>query len=334
MSLTLATLAAWLAAIGGGSAALGSLGSWITSGINSLDKGQDGTYNTWQTWAGDTSNSDGSQAFRDYASQNGYSGELLANLKANQIGELLKQEYANGWNFLGFGNNTIDFENALKQLQEMEKLRAPQLPDFDQIYQDAQDTIEAENAEVNALYDQLLGQQTANLNQQMADLNSSYKDNTNQILSSDYIKNRQLMDTATSELSRSRRNALEAGASAGLRLANNVNTMLSVQNKQAQQSLETSNNLAQMMLNQRQAAAGIRGEYNNALANNTAQRAALKKGNAERISNYTNQQVNTAQAKYNANMTNWTAATASNPWAGNLQSHQYQENQKNKYYGG
>lgn len=295
----------------------------------------DGTYKTKQSWVGDTSNADVATAFKDYLKSQGYSNDYIDSLTNAEIGALLKENYeVDGWNFLGIGNKTLSFEDALKELQAMDNWRVPVSPDYNQIYKNAEDTINAENAEVEALYDQLLNQQTTNLNQQMADLNNSYKDTTNQILSSDYINNRRLMDTATSELSKSRRNALEAGASAGLRLANNVNTMLSTQNQQAQQSLNTSNNLAQMMLNQRQAAAGIRGDYYNALNNNTAQKASLKQGNAERIGNYTNQQIGLAESKYSNDMRNWDSTAGLNPWSGSYTTYTQQQRQKSKYYGG
>ena len=296
---------------------------------------QGDTYRTTKTTFGSTKNSEIGKAFRDYAASQGYDSDFLDSLSDKDLGSLLSSSYAeNGRNFLGVENTDIIFSDALKELQESEKYRVPNLIDYSQIYEQAEQDIAAENAEVEALYDQLLSQQTANLNQQMADLNQSYQDTTNQILSSDYIKNRQLMDTATSELSRSRRNALEAGASAGLRLANNVNTMLSVQNQQAQQSLQTSNNLAQMMLNQRQAAAGIRGDYYNALTNDTANRAALKQGNAERTASYKATQTGLAQSEYQNRLDNWDATMGNNPWGDHRFTYSRRQDQRNKYYGG
>lgn len=198
------------------------------------------------------------------------------------------------------GNISSDFDEML----EASKYK-PETLSYQQIYDDAVNAVNTENAEIEAMYDKLLEQQTTNFNQQMSDLNESYNDTANQILSNDYIKNRQLMDTATSELSKSRRNALEMGASAGIRLANNVNTMLSTQNQQAQQSLNTSNNLAQMMLNQRQAASGIRDNYYNTLATDTQNRINLKQGTAGKISDYANSQFNTQQKIYDQQYGAW-----------------------------
>lgn len=329
MAISLGLLAAILLGIGAGGILGGSAGVGNDEGLHG------DTYRTSKTWFGSTRNSEIGKAFRDYAASQGYDSDFLNSLTDTELGSLIKSSYTDGeGDFLGIGNSNLMFSDALKDLQEAEKYKVPNTIDYSQIYEQAEQDIAAENAEVEALYDQLLSQQTANLNQQMADLNQSYQDTTNQILSSDYIKNRQLMDTATSELSRSRRNALEAGASAGLRLANNVNTMLSVQNQQAQQSLETSNNLAQMMLNQRQAAAGIRGDYYNTLANDTANRAALKQGSSERVAQHKATQTGLAESEYQNKLDNWDATMGNNPWGGNFATHSRRQSQKGKYYGG
>jgi hypothetical protein len=72
------------------------------------------------------------------------------------------------------------------------------------------------------------------------------------------------MDTLSSEMARSRRSAIEAGASAGIRIAGNVNAILSAQNKMSQESLNTSNQLAQMLVNQRNAESGLRNQWRDA----------------------------------------------------------------------
>lgn len=322
------------AALAGLAALLGAVGSANHKSKKSEGLQDNGIYNTRKGWFSSTSNADTGQEFRNYLVSQGADPEYVAQLTDGQISTILKENYEDGgWNFLGFGNTGINFKDAVKDALKMQNTITPLMPNYDDIYEQAQQTIADENAEVNAMYDQLLNQQTDSLNTQMADLNKSYQDNAQQILSSDYIKNRQLMDSANSELAQSRRNALEAGASAGLRLANNVNVMLSNQNKQAQQSLETSNNLAQMMLNQRQAASGIRGDYYNALSNNTAQKAALKQGSAERVGNYANQQFGLAESKYNNRMNQWKSSYGSNPWSDSYLG--WDRNQRqNNFYGG
>ena len=127
------------------------------------------------------------------------------------------------------------------------------------------------------------------------------------------------MGGLSNSLDKAKMSALEAGASAGLRLSNNINTLLSTQNKQAQQSLETATNLAGMMLNQRQAAAGIRSDYNNTLANDANNRADLVRGNAERTTAYQNNLTNQYQNTYNNKMTAWENSNSrysSNPFYG------------------
>lgn len=246
------------------------------------------------------------QWFRDYLNRNGQSSEFIDSMSDKELESYLT-EYAKQTNdFLGNQDYSIDASEIARDLARLSwNNDMPQRPNYNDVYNDAVETINRENAEVEKLYDNLLSQQTTNFNQQLSDLNKSYNNMSSQILSNNYINNRQLMDTATSELSKSRRNALEAGASAGLRLANNINTMLSVQNKQAQQSLETSNNLAQMLLNQQQAASGIRGDYYNSLAQNTANKANLRKGTSERISQYANSQFDTQDRMYENNMKDW-----------------------------
>jgi hypothetical protein len=127
-----------------------------------------------------------------------------------------------------------------------------------------------------------------------------FDDYRSQLLGNQYQQNAQLMGSVDSAMSKARRNALEAGASAGLRMAENINTTLALQNKQSQTSLETSNQLAQQLLNQRQAAAGIRGEYNQMLDNNIERRQNAKNQVAD-------QRMYEAERDYNTKLDNWNA---------------------------
>jgi hypothetical protein len=142
------------------------------------------------------------------------------------------------------------------------------------------------------------------------------------------------MGTVGSEMSRARRNAIEAGASAGMRIAENVNTVLSMQNKQSQLSLETSNQLAQQLLNQRQAAMGITGSYNEMLSKNSAERRSYKDQAADTrfnrgVSNYNawnqqaNDRYNNAMTDYNTNLDKWNSQfdPSSNSLASGYQAH-------------
>lgn len=166
-------------------------------------------------------------------------------------------------------------EQLLRELTNAESLgNAPEVS-LDSAMKSAKEEIDAEIAQQEKALAELLSQQTA-----------SYNAAAEQILSSDYQRNASLMGTYQSEMRRAQRNALEAGASAGARLANNINVTLSTQNQQAQQSLATSNNLAQMLLNQRQAASDI-----------AQQRVGLRSGYTERVNAYGQQKYADQQTK-------------------------------------
>lgn len=149
-----------------------------------------------------------------------------------------------------------------------------------------------------------------------------------QLLSNQYQQNAQLLGSVETAMDKSRRNALEAGASAGLRMAENINTTLALQNKQSQTSLETSNQLAQQLLNQRQANAGIRSEYNQMLSDNAAERRSylenkVEETHARKLADY-----DRAVAQRNtdiANSTNPLARSYSN-WYDNKNKSQSQYN--------
>jgi hypothetical protein len=61
-----------------------------------------------------------------------------------------------------------------------------------------------------------------------------------------------------------------------MRLAGNINTLLSTQNKQSQTSLETANQLAQMMVNQRNAEASVRARYGDYMIQHFAPQQDIK----------------------------------------------------------
>ena len=275
---------------------------------------------------------------REYLKTNGYNSSFIDQMSDRELVSYMDEYFVESSNFLGNKTYNLQGSDVLKDLQELQDLEnywgtKPNAPEYDTIYKDASNIINQENSELNKLYDDLLARQTANYQQQMSDLKSSYKDYSRQILSNDYIQNAQLMNTVGSSLSKSRQNALQAGASAGLRLASNVNTLLSTQNQQTAQSLQTSNNLAQMLLNQRQAAAGIRNDYNNALNQNAMNKANLKSGTAERVENYANSRFNTEDAIYQNKLNSWentlNAKTGSNVFGDAYKT--YKSQSTNKY---
>ena len=118
-----------------------------------------------------------------------------------------------------------------------------------------------------------------------------YNNRASNLMANQYRANVQTYDALQSDLRKSRQNALEAGASAGMRIAGNINSLLSAQNKQAQTAMDTSNALAEMLLQQRKAASGIRNEYSNYM-----------QGVNSRKSNYGIDRAN-ALSKYKSNLT-------------------------------
>jgi hypothetical protein len=210
----------------------------------------------------------------------------------------------------------------------------PDMPDYnailEDIYSGGDEAVNKYLAELQADEDR----QTSVLQNQLTENNRAFDDYRSQILSNQYQQNAQLMGTVGSEMSRARRNAIEAGASAGMRIAENVNTVLSMQNKQSQLSLETSNQLAQQLLNQRQAAMGITGTYNEMLSKNSAERRGYKDQAADTrfnrgVSNYNawNQQAddryNKAMRDYDTNLGKWNSQfdPSSNSLASGYQAH-------------
>lgn len=170
--------------------------------------------------------------------------------------------WKNLWGMLGPDRETVDNERLLADLQELSEMQAglkdlPEAPDYADSLKYAQGEVDAALGELESLR----AMQVNNFNDELSSLANSYNTSRNAILSSQYQQNAQLMDNMTSQLDKQNRNALEAGASAGMRLAGNINTLLSTQNKQSQTSLETANQLAQMMVNQRNAEASVRGRY-------------------------------------------------------------------------
>lgn len=193
-------------------------------------------------------------------------------------------------------NNLIDTANDLGGLES---------PDYDEIGKQSDATIDAE---VQGLINEIEASKTARedlYNSQIADLNNIYDTSRRQILSNNYQQNTALTDTVGSELNKARQNALEAGANAGLRIASNINTLMSVQNKQNQLSLDTANNLAQQLLNQRQANMGLTSQYQSDIDNYDSEKRNLNNGLTERKSNARANAYDEAESKYNSKVNTW-----------------------------
>ena len=247
-------------------------------------------------------------ALNPYADESSYSDDELY----NYIGSNLSGEARNFWDSLSdterralihTNDNYVDSIEGSRNLfglgGDIESIATDRLladlnaiNSYDQmpavpVYDDAVNAVlNGEDAQTNAYLASLeedRARQTALMEQQLAENQASFDDYRSQLLSNQHQQNVQLMGAYKSEMSKARRSALEAGASAGLRMAENINTTLSLQNKQAQTSLETSNQLAQQLLNQRQAAAGIRSDYNTMLSNNASERRNYQESAINRV---------------------------------------------------
>jgi hypothetical protein len=129
------------------------------------------------------------------------------------------------------------------------------------------------------------------MQQQLAENQQAFADYRNQVLTNDAMNQQAIAGSTRYELERSQRNAIIRGASAAQRLVANINTQLGMQSKAAQQSLDTSNALAQQLLAHRQAQAGIRSDYMNMMNQDAMNRAGVIKGSAERKNQYAQAQV-------------------------------------------
>ena len=148
---------------------------------------------------------------------------------------------------------------------------------------------------------------------EMQNITTGYDQLRSNLLTSQYQRNAQLMDSLQSGMERSRRNALEAGASAGIRIADNINTLLSVQNKQSATSMETANQLSQMMINQRNAEAESRRSYDDYMSQSKVNKDNLKREQEGYAQNLANANYNAAYDSYAKKQTDWDSANAYNP---------------------
>jgi hypothetical protein len=225
-----------------------------------------------------------------------------------------KNNVANLWGAFGGDREVLDYERMLQELadasskggmfDEYESL-VNSKPVYEDYFNDALDVVNQQNqAEYDEL-DKLLDEQTKQRDTDLANISESYGGARRSLLSNQYRQNSQTMDTLQSGMDRTRRNALEAGASAGIRIAGNVNTLLSAQNKQAATSMDTANQLSQMMINQRNAESSVNRAYNDYLTNDNAQRRDLRMSTEDRAHNYASGRYNVAQDSYDAKVSDF-----------------------------
>lgn len=235
-------------------------------------------------------------------------------------------DYSKVW---GLGGNTQELDvdsliNDLLEVSENFSLDGLEEPSYESI---TADILSGKDASVQN-YLNILAEDEARKTQffqdQLEENRLGFDQYRQQLLSNQYQQNAQLLGSVESAMDKSRRNALEAGASAGLRMAENINTTLALQNKQSQISLETSNQLAQQLLNQRQANAGIRSEYNQMLSDNAAERRSYLDNKVEET--YTRK---TADYDRAVKQRNTDIANSTNPYASSY-SNWYDDRNKNK----
>ena len=242
------------------------------------------------------------------SSVSGDTGAFWNSLSELQQKELLDKYFktdndiSNLWGLAG-DYEVFNEDRFLQDLEEAVEMREAyaalgEAPDYQTYLDAAREQIASENAEMYADLDRLLASQTGLYNQQMSNLADNFNTSRADLLSQQYQQNAQLMDTLQSGMERSRRNALEAGASAGIRIADNINTLLSVQNKQSATSMETANQLSQMMVNQRNAESSIRGAYSDTLAQDTSKRHNIKMGSESRATSLANTNYGAASESY------------------------------------
>ena len=120
----------------------------------------------------------------------------------------------------------------------------------------------ASKAAFDADYANQLGLVESGERNMLGDIQGTYDTYRKDMLQQQNLNRGQIMNAYQNTFRDQRTRAIEAGASAGLKLANNVNALLSAQNTQRATSLETSNQLANMALQQQNAALDARSQAN------------------------------------------------------------------------
>ena len=189
----------------------------------------------------------------------------------------------------GLRNSLNDLSKAYDELGNMPQ--ALTLDQINEIENQARGEIDAENRQLFDLFDQTSGRTNNLMEQQLLDNQQAFADYRNQVLTNNAMNQQAIAGSTRYELERSQRNAIIRGASAAQRLVANINTQLGMQAKAAQQSLDTSNALAQQLLLHRQAQEGLRSDYMNNMNQDAMNRAGVIRGSAERKNQYAQSQV-------------------------------------------
>lgn len=199
-------------------------------------------------------------------------------------------------NIFDFGamSNSSDLEGLNKLMEDIQKAHelygdAPKAltpEELAKIQEDAYAEIDAENQRLLDLYNQSFNNSQNQLQDELLENSAMFGDYRNQILTNEAMRQQALAGATRFELDRQQRNAITRGASAAQRLVANINTQLGLQAQSAQQSLDTSNALAQNLLAHRQAQQGVRNSYLNLQNQHNRDIASTISGQAERRYNY------------------------------------------------
>lgn len=191
------------------------------------------------------------------------------------------------WNPLSVFTNNEDLtglEETLRLLSEADSKigKRPYLStdDYDKAEADAYAEFDKEQRQLLDLYEQSMSNTKSQLENEMLENSAMFGDMRNQMLTNEAMRQQAIAGSTRFELDRQQRNAIVRGASAAQRLVANINTQLGLQAQSAQQSLDTSNALAQNLLAHRQAQQNIRNSYLQAQNNYTNQVASTIQGSA------------------------------------------------------
>lgn len=229
----------------------GSL-NFITTLDNWLRTGNPNTYDaTSPDWiakySSDMTNKEFDKWLVEEARKEAGNAEFIKDMSDSDLLAILSGNYTTG-------PRTWDSELFKKNLAELNNLQIPDEPSAVAYRKQAE-------ADVTKELNELLDYNKGVFEQGVRNNVGSYNEARQGLLSQQYLNSARLNDTLSSNMDRARRTALASGASAGLRIANNVNTLLSNQNQQASAAMNTSNQLAGMLLNTQQANNSLRNSY-------------------------------------------------------------------------
>lgn len=298
LALTLTALAAGLLGAGGY--------GWNTIGSRDVYSGEQGR--DIRAEAIERAKREGGDVEAVTAFVNSLTDSQLKSLEAQYLEKANNVE--NLWGLFGGTRRETDVDSLLQDLASTVNNYSQPPAQIKQSDYLSDEKIDARTSEIidRLGLDGLRDARTASYEAEMADIQDQYRTSRDQLLASQHRQNAELMDTMQSEMSRARRNALEAGASAGIRLADNINIMLSNQNKQAQTSLDTSNQLAQMMINQRAASRQAQSSYDDYMRQDAADRNAAR----QQATSEAQRAYNTAYADREQDLANWEKSNSNN----------------------